>query len=62
MQNIITQRFYKYGCPFLKKVDHFQFIPISSINEVVHIVPRFDYFNSFYVNKYIYNWYHRIIE
>ena len=45
---------YLYGCPHLKLVETFHFITIESIEGVVHIVPRFDKKNEYFVNKYIF--------
>jgi hypothetical protein len=42
-----------YECPLLKRLQEFLFIPIESIKEVVHIIPRFDKENQYFVNKFI---------
>ncbi|CAB5345933.1 unnamed protein product [Rhizophagus irregularis] len=44
---------YFYKCAILKHVDHYTLIPIASIANIVHIIPKFDMSNVFYVNKYI---------
>ena len=44
---------YFYKCAILKHVEHYTLIPITSIANIVHIIPKFDMSNVFYVNKYI---------
>ena len=41
-----------YGCPQLYYTQEYNTIPIGSINQEVHIVPRFDKRNCFLLNKY----------
>ena len=43
-----------YKCSLLKLVDIYNIIEIEAIEDIVHIVPRFDKINKFFVNKYIY--------
>ena len=43
-----------YGCPQLYYTKEYNTIPIGSINQVAHIVPRFDKNNRFLLNKYIF--------
>ena len=43
-----------YKCPLLKLVDIYNIIEIEAIEDIVHIVLRFDKTNEFFVNKYIY--------
>ena len=43
-----------YGCPLLKLVEIYNFIEIEAIEEIVHIVPRFDKINEYFVNKLIF--------
>ncbi|GET03760.1 hypothetical protein GLOIN_2v1783703 [Rhizophagus clarus] len=45
---------YLYGCPHLKLIELYNFVAIESIHGVVHIVPRFDKQNEYFVNKYIF--------
>ena len=45
---------YLYGCPYLKLVEMYNFVAIESVQSVVHIVPRFDKKNEYFVNKYIF--------
>ncbi|RHZ44404.1 hypothetical protein Glove_734g5 [Diversispora epigaea] len=45
-----------YGCPWLELVEKYNFIEIEAIEEIVHIVPRFDkkneYFNPLTAENY----------
>lgn len=43
-----------YGCPWLELVDLYNFIEIEAIDDIVHIVPRCDKINEYFVNKYIF--------
>jgi hypothetical protein len=43
-----------YGCPLLKLVKIYNFIEIEAIEEIVHIVPRFDKENEYFVNKFLF--------
>ncbi|CAB4413653.1 unnamed protein product [Rhizophagus irregularis] len=45
---------YLYGCPHLKLIELYNFVAIESIHGVVHIVPRFDKQNEYFINKYIF--------
>ena len=45
---------YCYGCPRLKLINHFNFIDIEAIEDIVHIVPRFNSNNEYFVNKFIF--------
>ena len=45
---------YLYECPHLKLIELYNFVTIESIEGVVHIVPRFDKKNEYFVNKYIF--------
>jgi hypothetical protein len=40
--------------PLLKLTEIYNFIDIKAIQNIVHIVPRFDKSNEFFVNKYIF--------
>ena len=56
---------YLYGCPYLKLVELYNFVAIESIQGVVHIIPRFDKKNEYFVNKFfniLYNKYVTIKE
>ncbi|GBB87842.1 hypothetical protein RclHR1_14330004 [Rhizophagus clarus] len=44
----------KFGCPYLKLENHYDLIPISSISNVVHIIPDFNVNNGYFINKYIF--------
>ena len=39
---IVLEEFEVYGCPQLYQTDEYNIIPISSIDQEVHIVQRFD--------------------
>jgi len=43
-----------YGCSQLYYTEEYNTIPIESINQEVHIVPRFDKENCFLLNKYMF--------
>lgn len=43
-----------YGCPLLKLVEKYDFIEIEAIEDIVHVVPRFDKNNEYFANKYIF--------
>ena len=43
-----------YDCPLLKLVEIYNFIEIEAIEEIVHIVPRFDTKDEYFVNKFIF--------
>ena len=44
----------KYGCPHLYYTKEYNIIPIESIDQEVHIMPRFDKKNHFLLNKYMF--------
>jgi len=43
-----------YGCPLLELTEIYNFIDIEAIQNIVHIVPRFDKRNEYFVNKFIF--------
>lgn len=45
---------YYQGCPRLKLIDNFNFIDVESIQDIVHIIPRFNSNNEYLVNKFIF--------
>jgi hypothetical protein len=45
---------YLYGCPLLKFTEIYNFVDIEAIQDIVHIIPRFDSVNEHFVNKFIY--------
>jgi hypothetical protein len=47
-------KFYLYDCPYVEFVDEYCFIPLESINEIVHVVPWFGLNNSYFINKFIF--------
>ena len=45
---------YMYGCPHIKLKELYNFVVIEAIQDTVHIVPRFDKTNEYFVNKFIF--------
>jgi hypothetical protein len=45
---------YLYECPLLKKTNIFNLIEIEAINDTMHIIPRFNKNNEFFVNKFLF--------
>ena len=45
---------YIYGCPRLEIIKSFNFIDIEAIQDIVHIIPRFNSDNEYLVNKFIF--------
>jgi len=43
-----------YGCPWLELVEIYNFIEIEAIENIVHVVPRFDKENEYFINKFIF--------
>ncbi|GBC24124.2 hypothetical protein GLOIN_2v1836976 [Rhizophagus irregularis DAOM 181602=DAOM 197198] len=52
--DIITEEPELYGCPQLYYTKEYNTIPIGSINQEVHIVPRFGKVNRYLLNKYMF--------
>jgi hypothetical protein len=48
-----ANQLYKYGCPYIKLTEIYNFVAIEAIQDVVHIIPRFGKSNEYFVNKYI---------
>ena len=44
----------KHGCPLVKLVNVYDFIPVESIIELVHVVSRYDKKNEYYINYFIF--------
>lgn len=44
---------YLYGCSRLELTEIYNFIDIEAIQDIVHIIPRFDSNNDYLVNKFI---------
>ena len=42
-----------FGCPRVKLLDEYNVVPLDSVVESVHIIPRFHKENQYLVNKYI---------
>ena len=45
---------YRYGCPRLEFINHFNFIDVEAVQDTVHIIPRFNSINEYFVNKFIF--------
>ena len=45
---------YLYGCSRLKLTNIYNFIDIEAIQDIVHIIPRFNLDNEYLVNKFIF--------
>ena len=43
-----------YECPLLKLVEWYNLIEIEAIEDIVHVIPRFDKTNEYFVNKYLF--------
>ena len=43
-----------YNCPQLYYTNEYNIIPIGSIDQEVHIIPRFDKKNKFLLNKFLF--------
>lgn len=52
--DINTEKTELYGCPLLYYTEEYNTIPIGSINQTVHIVPRFNEENEFLLNRYMF--------
>lgn len=52
--DIVTEKPELYGLPLLYYTEEYNTIPIGSINQAVHIVPRFNEENQFLLNKYMF--------
>ena len=52
--DIVPEESELYGCPHLYYTEEYNAIPIGSINQEAHIVPRFDKENMFLLNKYMF--------
>ncbi len=45
---------YLYGCSRLKLTNIYNFIDIEAIQDIEHIIPRFNLDNEYFVNKFIF--------
>jgi hypothetical protein len=43
-----------HNCPWIKLTSQYEFIPVGSAVESVHIVPRFEKNNEYLVNTFIF--------
>ena len=52
--NFVEETPFVYGCPLLELVELYNFIEIEAIEDTIHVVPRFDKDNEYFVNKYLF--------
>jgi len=45
---------YLYGCSRLKLINIYNIIDIEAIQDIEHIIPRFNLDNEYFVNKFIF--------
>ena len=45
---------YCYECPRLELINSFNLIEVEAIHDIVHVVPRFNSNNEYFVNKFIF--------
>ena len=45
---------YLYECSRLKLIENYNFIDIEAIQDIEHIIPRFNSNNEYFVNKFIF--------
>jgi len=45
---------YMYGCPRITLKNLYNFVAIDTIQNIVHIIPRFNSTNEYFVNKFIF--------
>lgn len=43
-----------YDCPWIKLTSQYEFIPIDSVVEPIHIIPRFEKNNEYLVNTFMF--------
>ena len=43
-----------YGCPRIWLTDQYTFVYLDSVDMSIHIIPRNNYENEYFVNKYIF--------
>jgi hypothetical protein len=48
------RRMYKYDCPLLQTTDTYNFVPVESIIELIHVVKRAEKPNEYFVNIYMF--------
>ena len=44
---------YVYECPRLELTEIYNFIEIEAIQDIIHIIPRFNSSNEYFVNRFI---------
>ena len=45
---------YMYSCPLFEFTDIYDFVPVESILKLVHIVPRFEENNEYFLNAFLF--------
>ncbi len=45
---------FMYGCPHIMLKNSYNLIDIEAIQDIVHIIPRFNSINEHFVNKFIF--------
>ena len=45
---------YMHGCPHITLKNLYNFVPIETIQNIIHIIPRFNSINEYFVNKFIF--------
>jgi predicted transcriptional regulator len=45
---------YIYGCSYLKLTEILNIVDIEAIRDTIHIIPRFNKTNEYFVNKFIF--------
>ena len=49
-----SDRLFKYDCPLMKSIPMFTIIAVNSIAEPVHVIPRFEKTNEYFINMFIF--------
>lgn len=60
--NIVLLRWYDeideidevYGCPILQMIDQYTCVYLDSVDMAVHVIPRNNCENEYFINKYIF--------
>jgi hypothetical protein len=50
----VANKLYKYDCPWIELTNTYNFVPVESLIELVHIVPRFDKENEYLMNTFMF--------
>ncbi|RHZ87975.1 hypothetical protein Glove_27g77 [Diversispora epigaea] len=52
--DFIEETLFVYSGPLLRLVEVYNFIEIEAIEDTIHVVPRFDKNNEYFINKYLF--------